>query len=111
MFGWCGWWTGGSVTARLIFVKVRLMMFSAPHQRVNTQRRESHLLEGVVMLAEKKALSVEEIEAQTALELPDRELMLVTVIVPINVNIRDVDLAVQVCSNIIANQSVARCEA
>ena len=62
------------------------------------------------MLAEKKALSVEEIEAQTALELPDRELMLVTVIVPINVNIRDVDVAAQVCSNIIANQSVAQCD-
>jgi len=33
------------------------------------------------MQLEKKVLSLEEIEAQAALELPDREMMLVTVII------------------------------
>jgi hypothetical protein len=55
------------------------------------------------MLAEKKRLSVEELEAQTALELPERELPLITVIlsdttvqVPIAVaaNVCDVNVAV-----------------
>ena len=57
------------------------------------------------MLLEKKALSLEEIEAQTALELPDREMMLVTVIIgevnalnDIEINVRDNRIAVQVCA-------------
>ena len=57
------------------------------------------------MLLEKKALSLEEIEAQSALELPDREMMLVTVIIgeinalnDIEINVRDNRIAVQVCA-------------
>jgi hypothetical protein len=61
-------------------------------------------LEVLKMLAEKKPLGVEELEAQTALELPKREMpALVTVIlddttvqVPISVaaNLCDIDVAV-----------------
>jgi hypothetical protein len=57
------------------------------------------------MQLEKKALSLEEIEAQTALELPDREMMLVTVVITnvlndltVNVDVRNVNVAVQVCA-------------
>jgi len=57
------------------------------------------------MLLEKKRLSLEEMESQTALELPDRELMLVTVVITnvlnnlsIDVDIRNVNVAVQVCA-------------
>ena len=57
------------------------------------------------MLLEKKALSLEEIEAQAALDLPDREMMWVTVIInnvlnnlSIDVDVRNVNVAVQVCA-------------
>lgn len=57
------------------------------------------------MLLEKKALSLEEIEAQSALELPDREMMLVTVVITnvlnnlsIDVDVRNNKIAVQVCA-------------
>ena len=45
------------------------------------------------MLVEKKALSPEVLEAQTALELPNREMMLI-VIGPITVNLEDVNVCV-----------------
>ena len=57
------------------------------------------------MLLEKKALSLEEIEAQTALELPDREMMLVTVVITnvlnnlsIDVDVKNNKVALQVCA-------------
>ena len=57
------------------------------------------------MLLEKKALSLEEIEAQSALDLPDREMMLVTVVInnvlnnlSVDVDVRNVNVAVQVCA-------------
>ena len=57
------------------------------------------------MLLEKKALSLEDIEAQAALELPDREMMLVTVVITnilnnndINVEVNNNKVAVQVCA-------------
>ena len=57
------------------------------------------------MLTEKRALSIEELEAQTALELPNRELMLVTVIInnvlnnlEVEVEVKNVNIAVQVCA-------------
>ena len=45
------------------------------------------------MLVEKKALSLEELEAQIALELPDREMFLI-IVGPITVNIEDVNVCV-----------------
>ena len=57
------------------------------------------------MLLEKKALSLEDIEAQSALELPDREMMLVTVVITnvlnnlsVDVDVRNNNVAVQVCA-------------
>jgi hypothetical protein len=57
------------------------------------------------MLAEKKMLDFETIEAQSALELPKRELMLVTVVITnvlnnlsIDVDVRNVFVALQICA-------------
>jgi hypothetical protein len=57
------------------------------------------------MLIEKNQLSFEDIEAQTALELPDRETMLVTVVITnllnnlsIEVPVQNNNVAVQVCA-------------
>jgi len=54
------------------------------------------------MVLEKRSLSFEDIEAQTALELPDRELMQITVIITniannlsVDVDVRNVNIAVQ----------------
>jgi hypothetical protein len=53
----------------------------------------------------KRVLSLEELESQTALELPDRQLMLVTVVIAnvlnnlsIEVDVRNIAVAVQVCA-------------
>jgi hypothetical protein len=66
------------------------------------------------MLLEKRALSLEEIEGQTALELPDREMMLVTIVITnllnnlsVDVDVRNNNVAVQVCAVINAlNQNI-----
>jgi hypothetical protein len=57
------------------------------------------------MLLEKKALSLEDIEAQTALELPDREMMQIVVVIKnvlnnttIDIDVRNNNVAVQVCA-------------
>jgi len=53
----------------------------------------------------KKALSVEDLESQVALELPNREMMLVTVVITnllnnltVDIDVRNVNVAVQVCA-------------
>lgn len=65
------------------------------------------------MLLEKKALSLEEIEAQSALELPDREMMLVTVVITnllnnntVEIDVRNNNVAVQVCAAVTAISSL-----
>jgi len=57
------------------------------------------------MLLEKKRIGLDELDAQTALELPDRELMLVTVVITnvlnnlsVDVDVRNNNVAVQVCA-------------
>jgi hypothetical protein len=57
------------------------------------------------MLAEKKMLDLDVIETQSAVELPDRTLPLVTVVIAnvlnnlsIDVDVRNVNVAVQVCA-------------
>jgi hypothetical protein len=57
------------------------------------------------MLLEKQTLSMEELEDQAALELPNRDMMLVTVIITnllnnlsIDVDVRNNKVAVQVCA-------------
>jgi len=58
-----------------------------------------------VMAIEKKQLSFQDIEAQTALELPERETMLVTVVITnvlndltIDVDVTNNKIAIQVCA-------------
>jgi hypothetical protein len=69
------------------------------------------------MLTEKRPLSVEEIDAQAALELPDREMMLVTVVITnllnnneVSIDVRNIDIAAQICANALANNSNVDCE-
>jgi len=57
------------------------------------------------MLLEKQTLSMEELEDQAALELPNRDMMLVTVVITnllnnlsIDVDVRNNKVAVQVCA-------------
>ena len=57
------------------------------------------------MLLEKQPLSVEDLEAQAALELPSRDMMLVTIVITnvlnnlsIDVDVRNNRVAVQVCA-------------
>jgi len=57
------------------------------------------------MLAEKKKMSLADIEAQSAFELPDREMMLVTVVITnllnnlsIDVDVVNNKVAVQICA-------------
>ena len=74
------------------------------------------------MLAEKRTLSFEEIEAQTALELPERETPVVVIIGcvalcvgKIRIDVEDVNVAAQVCAavlniNAILGQTVVECD-
>ncbi len=66
------------------------------------------------MLLERKALSAEDLEAQTALELPNRDLMQVIVVPPglinIDVDVRDVNVGANVCVQAIAENSQVTCE-
>ena len=57
------------------------------------------------MLATKKALSIAELEAQSAMELPDREMMLVTVVITnvlnnltVEIDVSRNNVAVQICA-------------
>jgi hypothetical protein len=57
------------------------------------------------MLLEKRAITTEELEAQAALELPSRDMMLVTIIITnllnnlsIDVDVRNNKVAIQVCA-------------
>ena len=57
----------------------------------------------------KKQLSTLDIESQMAVELPDRELMLVTVVITnllnnntVTIDVRNVDVAAQICAQVIA---------
>lgn len=70
-----------------------------------------------MLVDEKRALSVEELEAQAAFELPERELpaliriILVTGdVIPVRVRLRDVNVFLQLCAVLIAAGVVQRCE-
>jgi hypothetical protein len=58
---------------------------------------------------DKKIFSFDDIEAQSALELPDREMMLVTVVITnllnnntVEIDVRNVNVAAQVCAQVLA---------
>ena len=57
------------------------------------------------MLLEKKNLSVEELDSQVAFELPDREMMLVTIVITnvlnnlnVDIDVKNNNVAVQICA-------------
>lgn len=57
------------------------------------------------MLAEKRRVTLDELESQVALDLPDREMMLVTVVITnvlnnlsIEVDVRNNRIAAQICA-------------
>jgi hypothetical protein len=52
-----------------------------------------------MLLDEKRPLDVEEIEAQTALELPDRDMLQLLTVGDVTVNIDITDSNVGVCAN------------
>jgi hypothetical protein len=61
------------------------------------------------MLLEKQTLSMEELEDQAALELPNRDMMLVTVVITnvlnnlnLNIEVKNNKVAVQVCAVVTA---------
>ena len=66
------------------------------------------------MVLEKRQLNLEDIEAQTALELPDREMMaLVTILVTnvannlsIPIDVKNNNIAVQVCAAVLALNTI-----
>lgn len=60
------------------------------------------------MLKEKRHLTLEEIDAQPTLELPDRELMSLITIAGVNV---DVDVAANVCAQVLTSDTTLRCTA
>ena len=68
------------------------------------------------MLAEKKMLSDMDLESQVALELPDREMMLVTIVITnllnnntVTIDVRNIDIAAQICAGLLNNARVT-CE-
>ena len=68
------------------------------------------------MLVEKKMLSDADLESQAALELPDREMLLVTIVITnllngleIEVDVRNVRVAAEVCAQVLANRSNIDC--
>ena len=74
------------------------------------------------MLLEKRALTFDEIDAQAALELPARDLMLVTVVITnvlnnltVDIDVRNNKIAVQVCAivnllNVLLGQQTFDCD-
>jgi hypothetical protein len=57
------------------------------------------------MLAQKTRVNLEELESQVALDLPDREMMLVTIVITnllnnlsVDIDVRNNNVAVQVCA-------------
>jgi hypothetical protein len=69
------------------------------------------------MLVEKKMLSDIDLDSQVALELPDREMLLVTVVITnllnnlrVEIDVRNLDIAAQICAAVLTNQTSVRCE-
>ena len=65
----------------------------------------------------KKQLSTLDIESQMAVELPDRELILVTVIITnilnnntVTIDVRNIDIAAQICAAVLSNNADVTCE-
>ncbi len=69
------------------------------------------------MLIEKKTLSFEELDAQMALELPNRQMPLVTIVITnvlnnltIDIDVSNIFVAAQICAAVLANTNNFTCE-
>ena len=69
------------------------------------------------VLLEKKPLTLEELDAQAAMELPPRDLMLVTIVITnvlnnitVDIDVRNVNVALQICAALIASNAPVTCE-
>ncbi len=59
----------------------------------------------------KRTLSAHELDAQTAVELPNRDMMaLVVIVAPINLELEDVEVNVQACAALFSVQSPVQCD-
>jgi hypothetical protein len=65
------------------------------------------------MLSEKRKFSFVDVDAQSAFELPDREMMLITVVITnvlnnlsVDVDVKNIKLAVQVCAAVNAINTI-----
>ena len=65
------------------------------------------------MLVQKKMLSDLDLDSQVALELPDREMLLVTVVITnllnnltVEIDVRNVQVAAQICAGLLNNANV-----
>lgn len=66
-------------------------------------------------MATKPMLTSNELESQTALELPERDMLALVTIVALNgvittIEVEDVNVGAQICAQALANQSVQSCE-
>lgn len=62
------------------------------------------------MLTEKRMLTDAELDSQTALELPDREMLLITVVITnvlnnlsVDIVVRDINVAAAICAAVLSN--------
>ena len=69
------------------------------------------------MLTEKKLLNFEELDNQTAMELPAREMPLVTVVITnvlnnneVDITVKNIDIAAQICAAVLTNNTNVTCE-
>ena len=65
------------------------------------------------MLAQKPVLSLDELDAQFATELPQRDTMLVTVVITnvlnnntVEIDVRNIDIAAQICAGVLNSARV-----
>ncbi len=66
---------------------------------------------------DKKMLSMDELESQAVMELPDREMMLVTVVInnvlnnnTVEIDVRNINVAAQICAAVLTNNTNVTCE-
>lgn len=69
------------------------------------------------MLAEKQMLTLDELDAQSAVELPQRDTLLVTVVLSnvriirdVTITVEDVNVALQICAAVLAQDTGVTCE-
>ena len=69
------------------------------------------------MMTHKQSLSLTDLDSQMAVELPNRDLMLVTIVITnllnnntVEIDVRNIDVALQICAVALANNSNVTCD-